>query len=197
MQTILSICLPTTYDRRNQFYKLLQEILRQINECGFSDIVEILIDEDAKFKSIGQKRQDLLERATGTFVAGCDSDDWIAPTYILDIVTALINNPDTDHVGFNEYCSVNGKISYSIFSIRHNKWSEREIGYDQVRCANPKSVIRRTKALQAGYDDERHGEDRHFSERVTPLLLSEVFINKPLYHYIHISTNTNERFGIK
>lgn len=197
--TMLSIMLPTTTDRRSSFYELLKEICFQIKNLKpeFQQRIELLIDEDNKEKSIGQKRQDLLLRAKGTWVVGIDSDDMIAKTYLKDIVNALNANPLTDHVGFLESCSRNGVLSVSLFSIRYKKWAENIAGFDHIRCANPKSVIRRAKALQAGFNNIRFGEDRLFSERVTPLLRSEIFINKPLYIYRYVSSGHKERYGIK
>ena len=198
IQPLLSIILPTTIDRRLCFYRLLENILHQVNDhCHNTGEVEILIDEDDKQKSIGKKRQDLLEKATGTWVVGIDSDDQIATDYIESIINELRRNPNIDHVGFYENCNIDGAKSKSIFSIRHQKWDENAEGFDHIRCANPKSVIRRTKALQAGFEDSRFGEDRIFSEKVTPLLTSEIFIEKDLYYYIYNSTEHNYRYGIK
>ena len=195
--TLLTIMLPTTIDRREQFAKLLEEIKRQIVANKYEDIVEVIINEDNKEISIGNKRQELLEASSGKWVVGIDSDDWIAEDYLHDIVMALKNNPQIDHVGFLEDCDINGEKSLSIFSIRHKSWAENFDGYDHIRCANPKSVILREKALMIGFEDIRYKEDRVFSEAVTPLLKSEIFIGKPLYFYRHISTEHNERYGIK
>lgn len=197
IETLLTICLPTTVDRRPKFYNLLRELLEQIDFSHHAEKIEILIDEDAKEKTIGLKRQQLLERATGKFVVGIDSDDAVSPEYINQIMKAIEDNPDTDHVGFLERCSIDGVMSKSIFSIRHQKWAENTDGFDHIRCANPKSVIRRTIALEAGYKDLRYAEDIDFSERVTPLLKSEVFIDKQLYFYNHTSSEFSERYGIK
>jgi len=194
---LLSIMLPTTVDRRPKFYLLLAEVLRQVNSLNLQDEVEILIDEDKKEKSIGTKRQDLLKRSSGEWVVGIDSDDWISGDYIKEIFGAFVLSPTIDHVGFIELCNINGEVSRSVFSIQHCKWDESQYGYDHVRCANPKSVIRREKALMVGFDDCRYGEDRIFSEAVTPLLKSEVFIEKELYYYNHTSTDHNARYGIK
>lgn len=196
MTPLLSIMLPTTIDRRKTFYQLLELITKQINKLDASELVEILIDEDNKEKSIGKKRQDLLERATGKYVVGIDSDDSVSIDYLESILDVL-KNEDVDHVGFLEGCKINGESSTSIFSIRHKLWAENEDGYDHIRCANPKSVIKREKALLVGYEDMRYGEDRVFSEAVTPLLQSETFINKFLYNYNHTSTDHNIRYGIK
>lgn len=199
MNTILSIMLPTTIDRRSYFYELLEEICFQIKNLDpeFHKRIELVIDEDNKEKSIGRKRQDLLLRAKGTWVVAIDSDDSIAKTYLSDIINALDKRPNIDHVGFLESCSINGTVSKSIFSIRYKQWAENIDGFDHIRCANPKSVIRRDKALRVGFRDIRFGEDKLFSEKITPLLGSETFINKPLYIYRFISSNHKERFGIK
>jgi glycosyltransferase involved in cell wall biosynthesis len=194
---LLTIMLPTTIDRRKTFYPLLEEIKKQITKNKYEDIVEVIIDEDNKEKSIGKKRQDLLEKARGKYVVGIDSDDWIAEDYLDCIITSLKENPSIDHVGFLEDCDIDGDKSISIFSIRNKFWAENQDGYDHIRCANPKSVILREKALQVGYEDSRYGEDRVFSEAVTSLLTSEVFIEKPLYLYRYKSTPHNERYGIK
>ena len=195
--TLLTIMLPTTIDRREQFAKLLEEIKRQIVANKYEDIVEVVINEDNKEISIGKKRQELLEASSGKWVVGIDSDDWISEDYLHDIVMALKNNTQIDHVGFLEDCDINGEKSLSIFSIRHKHWAENFDGYDHIRCANPKSVILREKALMVGFEDSRFGEDRIFSEAVTSLLTSEIFIEKSLYLYRHISTEHNERYGIK
>jgi len=187
--------IPTTVDRKPLFEKLILELWRQVFEYGMIHEVDIIFEEDNKEMSVGKKRQKLLERANGIFVVGFDSDDWPAETYILDIILALRENPFTDHVGFIESCDIDGQKSTSIFSIKHKSWDDYEIGYDQVRCANPKSVIRRTKAIQVGYEDLRFGEDRIFSEKVTPILEAEIFIEKPLYYYRHNSKETNDRYG--
>lgn len=195
---ILTIMIPTTIDRDEMCEKLIAELVYQMAEMRFelNKEVEIISIRDNKEISVGLKRQRLLEMAKGTWVVGFDSDDFPAPTYIQDIVTSLRSNIDVDHVGFIEDCDIDGQKSKSIFSIKHKSWDDKEEGYDQVRCANPKSVIRRTKALQVGYQDLRWGEDRIFSEAVTPLLESEVFINKPLYQYRYKSIPNENRYGL-
>lgn len=194
-----TIMIPTTVDRDELYEKLCEELFNQVAEMrlNLNEHIEIIGQRDNKEISVGLKRQQLLDRAKGLFVSGFDSDDWPNPDYIHDIWNVLYTHREViDHVGFIEDCDIDGVKSRSIFSIKHKSWDEMEEGYDQVRCANPKSVIRRTKALQVGYKDMRWGEDRVFAEAVTPLLESEIFIEKPLYYYRHISSPSNERYGI-
>lgn len=197
-QPILTIMIPTTIDRDEMYEKLVAELVNQMAELRLelNKDIEIVSIRDNKEISVGLKRQRLLEMAKGIWVVGFDSDDFPHPDYIHDIWNVLYTKPNIDHVGFLEDCTIDGEKSLSIFSIRHKQWAENMDGYDHVRCANPKSVIRRTKALQVGYQDLRFGEDRIFSEAVTPLLDSEIFIDKPLYNYIHVSTSFNERYGV-
>jgi len=195
---ILTIMIPTTFDRRELFTKLCLFVYRQIFENNLYDEVELIWDEDNKEKSIGKKRQDLLERAKGKYIVGIDSDDWIADTYVIDIIDTIKNNEDVDHIGFYENCNINGEISKSIFSIEFKKWET--INNYHIRCANPKSVIKKTKALQIGFEDMRYEEDRIFSEKVTSILETEKFIDKELYFYISNRQlnliEHNKRYGI-
>jgi hypothetical protein len=195
--TLLSIMLPTTVDRRDTFVKLLSEIKRQIQNLKSGSKVEIIIDEDNKEKSIGKKRQDLLERAKGKYVVGIDSDDWISKDYLSSIIEALEKNPEVDHVGFTQHCDLDGLEAKTIFSSRYKKWESNKDGYDYVRSPGHLSVIKRDKALKAGYDDARYGEDKMFSDRVTPLIKSEVMIPKDLYFYRYKSEDHNKKYGIK
>ena len=195
-QPLLTIMIPTTVDRREQFNALFTELSGQVKDFCREGEVEIIYEEDNKEISVGKKRQILLERAQGVFVVGFDSDDFPHQDYVMEIVSSLrICNEDIDHIGFIENCNIDGMGSTSLFSIKHHKWAENVNGYDHIRCANPKSVIRRTKALQVGFEDMRWGEDTVFSEAVTPLLKGEIFIDKPLYNYIHKSSPYIERYG--
>ena len=196
----LSIMIPTTPDRRATFECIIQELHAQAAESRYEigKDFEIISIEDNREMSVGAKRQKLLEMAKGDFVVGIDSDDFIAPTYLQDIIGAIcLHGYGIDHVGFYERCNIDGQLSRSIFSIRHEKWGENIDGFDHVRCANPKSVIKRPIALRVGFEDLRYGEDRVFSDKVTPLLHVECFIEKELYYYNYVSTPHNERYGIK
>lgn len=192
---LLTITIPTTIDRRHLFYPLWLELSTQIYDNRLLHLVELIHEEDDKTMPVGAKRQLLLERARGKFVIGFDSDDWPAESYVFAITQAIYNNPDADHIGFYESCSFNGtNEKRSIFSIRYQKWQEDVDGM-HVRCANPKSAILREKALQVGFAPERFGEDRVFSEAVTPLLANEIFIDQDLYYYRYNEEPHDVKYG--
>ena len=95
----LSILVPTVPNRIDTFYlTLIKELLKQ---CNNRDDIEILGLFDNKKRSIGSKRQDLLNMANGEYLVFIDDDDDISPDYINDIMTSLYNNLDADCVVFD------------------------------------------------------------------------------------------------
>lgn len=189
---ILTICLATVENRAAIFALLYDEVLRQSEGRP----VEVLVACDAKQISIGKKRQNLIEQATGQYVVFIDDDDWIAPTYVEDILAALATNPDC--VGFEIQCTVNGKNpKRAIASMRYKVWGEGRDGYSFVRSTYHKTPCRREIALKAGFPDLRYGEDRIYSEGVIRHVRTEVFIKSVLYHYRFSTAETfQKKYGI-
>lgn len=192
MTPTLTIALPTVVCRAAQFAILHKEVLRQAE----GKPVEVLVACDNKEISIGKKRQNLLEQATGEWICYIDDDDWIATTYVDSILAALTKNPDC--VGFLIECTTNGRNQQkAIASMRYKAWAEHRDGYAHCRSPYQKTPIRRTLALQAGFPDMRYGEDRQYSERVTPLIKTEVFINGIVYYYrFRTAEKFHEKYGV-
>jgi glycosyltransferase involved in cell wall biosynthesis len=175
---VLSILLATVENRADLFAKLRAHLQAQAK--GRS--VELVIACDNKEISIGEKRQQLLERAAGDYVAFIDDDDWCSNDYIDRILHALERKPDC--VGFEISCTFNGGESQkAVTSIRYPAWSDNQDGYRFVRSIYHKSVIRRDLALQVGFPDLRYAEDKIFSEGIMKLVKTEVFIPHVLYFY--------------
>lgn len=191
-QPLLSILICTTYDRRRLFEKLYAELDRQSMGA-----VEILFEEDGKQISVGAKRQKLLRRATGEYIVFFDSDDWPFKNYIEEILTALEHRPDC--VGFLIHMTTNGKKDQTCcHSLQYKEWATNVDGYDYVRNTTHFNPVRRDLALQVGFKDMRFGEDRKYSDAVTKLCKTEVFINKKLFHYRYTTTMSHKRkYGIK
>src|ERR1700748_2713921 len=103
---ILSILIPSTIDRHNLLSKLLDELYKQINENDAHDRVEILTLIDNKEKPTGTKRNELYELAKGEWSVSIDSDDWVYPYYVKEILIASESNYDC--FGINGIMTVNG-----------------------------------------------------------------------------------------
>lgn len=189
---VLTICLPTVTNRCDLFAKLHAHILAQ---C-VGKPVEVIVACDAKEISIGKKRQNLLEQATGDWVVFIDDDDFVADNYVDAILAALTKNPDC--VGFLISCTTNGKRPVKAkASMCYKQWAENVDGYAHVRSPYQKTPIRRSIALQAGFPDLRYGEDRIYSKKVVALVKTEVFVDAVLYHYKFRSEPFDVKYGIK
>jgi len=170
--------------------KLLQNLVGILGEQTTDD-VEVLVEVDNKEITIGAKRNILLRRARGDYVAFVDDDDMISNDYISKILKAIETSPDC--------CAIEGEIDHIkriregkhfrrhrckqkfIHSIRYNKWFERDRVY--YRCPNHLNPIRREFAGQIMFPEKNQGEDKDFSTRILPLLKTEVFIEGIIYYY--------------
>lgn len=189
----LSILIATTIDRRSLFTRLYAEFIHQKKNHP----VEVLFEEDSKQLSIGAKRQKLLERATADYIVFFDSDDWPSGDYVESILNALESEPDC--VGMLIKMTTNGlKEQVCCHSLRYKEWKERVDGYDYVRNVTHFNPVRRELALSVGFKNIRFGEDRIYSDAVTKLCKTEVFINRPLFHYRYsTSVPHKKKYGIR
>lgn len=194
---ILSILIATTRDRREMFKKLYYEFFVQTKDLP----VEVLFEEDNKEISIGAKRQKLLLRAKGEYIVFFDSDDWPMEYYVSEILTALEKKPDC--VGFLIAMTTNGvRPQVCCHSFRYKVWKgdgkTKIDGYDYVRNVTHFNPCRRDLALQVGFEDRRYGEDEIYSNAVTQLCKTEVFINKKLFHYRYTNKIPHKlKYGFK
>lgn len=197
---LLSILIPTTIDRHEQFIKLKNEFKRQIIKNGFQNIVEIKWAQDNKEISVGAKRNNLYNSATGKYSVQWDSDDWVHPEAIKMIVKALHEEPDC--VTYKEHCTMDGEIKFSNFSHEYPDWNGEgnnvlSDGFHFQRTPFFKTPILTELCKKVGVADLRYSEDHDFAKRIKPLIHSEVHIEEFIYLYQHTSTEHKERYGIK
>ena len=160
---------------------LLAELNRQIIENGYEKDVEILVDDDDK-KFLGTKRKEMLSKAQGLFTCAIDDDDWISENYVRLIVEAIKNNPTVDNLKINGIITIDGENPKKwIISCHFEDWFEEEGVY--YRTPNHICPIKTELVRIAGFDEVAWGEDYPFSQRIKPLVKSEVEIEEPLYFY--------------
>lgn len=210
----LSILIPSTPDRKEDLQKLLecidkQEYVRKVDmydvdglKCErYWDIlcpIEVLVFEDAKIMTIGEKRELLYKHAKGTHSIQVDSDDLLAPNAIQLILEAIRSNPEIPVITFKERCMMNGEYKSSNHSIRYEKWMDNFDGYSYVRCPFYKDVIRTDIAKSVPFPRIRYNEDEQWSMAIKPLLTNEIHIDEELYYYNYEPNDSHaERYGIK
>jgi glycosyltransferase involved in cell wall biosynthesis len=177
----LSILTCTIPERANYLKRLSNLLTPQME----GKPVEFLIDPRPKHVPTGKKRNDLINQSSGAWVCFIDDDDWIAPTYIDDILKALESNPDC--VTFEGWYTENGRnrVDWVIklgerYEARHEKGK-----YMFFRYPNHLAVIRKSIANQVRFPEVWQGEDFAWATRIKDLNLikTSVHIPKHLYHY--------------
>ena len=178
----LSLLIPFTPDRNQYMVVLLREIRKQIGELNLWGQVEIVTKEDNYENSVGWKRNYLLDKAEGEYLAFIDSDDQISDDYIKTAFEGI--NRGADCCSLTGIITENGKNpKMFIHSILYDRWFEHEGVY--YRNTNHLNVVRSSIAKQMRFPDKNHGEDRDYSQQLldSGLLKTEHFINSITYFY--------------
>ncbi|HRB54711.1 MAG TPA: glycosyltransferase family A protein, partial [Bacteroidia bacterium] len=77
-----------------------------MNQYEFHAEVEILTDIDNGQKTIGQKRNELVEKSKGKYVAFIDDDDMVSPFYLKTVLPGC--KQDADCVGLMGQMTTDG-----------------------------------------------------------------------------------------
>lgn len=194
----LSILIATVIERAEQFSNLFNSLSYEINYYQLNDEVEIVSICDNKQMSIGSKRQQLLERASGEWIVFFDDDDIPAHNYCQLILNAITD--DIDCIGINGTMTTNGlnpqTWCHKFGEVwRDGKKNEEFTYYRPIIHFNP---VLKSKALQAGFKDMRYGEDQDYSNRLNKLLTKSNYISEPLFHYNYSNKQPHkQKYGIK
>jgi hypothetical protein len=192
-EMILSILVCTVLERIKIFKELREEFERQIGDLP----VEFLYEQDNKQISVGAKRQKLLNRSKGHYIVFFDDDDFPEPYYVSEIIQALETRPDC--LGYLIKMTTNGeREQVCCHSLRYPEWKTNIDGYDYVRNITHFNVCLREIAIAIGFPDKRFGEDQVYSNGVTALCQTEVFIDKFMFHYRYSSRVPHKKkYGIR
>lgn len=165
--------------------ELLARLLGMLNPQLTPD-VELLTSIDNGEKSIGTKRNELLDQSTGRYVCFIDDDDLVATDYVASMLGAIALDPNA--VGFRLRYSVDGTFDAdAIHSARNDKWETviRNGAKVYLRTPNHLNPVRREIAVKHRFPEINYSEDREFSQRIMPDITTEVFINRVIYQYLY------------
>lgn len=176
-QPLLSILIPSIPSRLAQLGELLTKLQSQIGEQP----VEVLALTDNRIRSVGLKRQALLDIATGRYVAFCDDDDDVSDNYIEALCAGCLRNRDI--VSFRQRAVINGVEGFIDFSLR-NKADESWRAGETVRRRPWHVCAWRAEIAREGiFTDKMFGEDADWTDQVVPLAKSESHIDDCLHTY--------------
>lgn len=192
----LSILICSLFNRASSLKRLLDILEKQTTSQ-----VEVLVIKDNGKMSVGSKRNSLLEKAQGQYICFVDDDDLVSEDYISKILAAIKTEPDCCGIeGLISLClrvrnkrrsTLTGRKQWMkgpriqrkfIHSIKYKTWFEKDHVY--YRCPNHLNPIKKELALQIGFPNIYTGEDKDYSQRLLPLLKTEVYIEKPIYFYL-------------
>lgn len=196
MSIKLSVLVPTVPSRIDFFYpRIIKELLRQTED---RNDVEILGLFDNKKRSIGAKRQSMLDIINGEYVVFIDDDDRISDSYIATIMDAIYQNPDTDCIVFDcIYCPVDNGSREKLCKYGVEFEYGDINGGDEWRGKPAHTMVYKTSiAKQEKYSDMNHGEDIDWVKRACSRIKQQTRIDKVLYYYDSRYLTTSESVGL-
>lgn len=185
----LSILIPLIKKHDRFFTVLRTQLASQI--LPYAGDIEVLVD-DSEYDTIGEKRNRLLERATGEYLCFFDSDDKPSPTYIESIMKGIEYNVDC--------CSLKGVITwdgenpeYFEHSIMYNEYKTVPASFDKgeiryERFPNHLNVIKASIAKQFSFPEKNFSEDTEWAVKIhkSGLLEIEHYIPEVIYYYLYV-----------
>jgi len=180
-----------TIPKRADFLKRLMGVLDpQIAGCN--EFIEVIINDDPVM-SIGAKRNWLLQRAKGKYIAFIDDDDLVSETYVLNMLIGIDKGVDC--------CSLIGIITDDgknprVFhhSIKHSRYEtvSDPSGFSDImylRYPNHLNCIRADIAKMFTFPETNHGEDTDWATQIhhSGLLMTEHEIPETMYYYLYRS----------
>lgn len=178
----LSILILSLHSRKEYLDRLL-EILRQQT----TEDVEVLTEIDDGKLSIGDKRNRLLDKATGEYICYLDDDDLISSDYVQKILKAIESKPDC--VGIHLLHFHDGSlVGFTYHSLRYSSWFEVKdtvVGFMRYyRNPNHLNPVKREIAIKCSFPNTSWGEDRDYSKNILQYLKTEEYICEPIYYYL-------------
>ena len=177
----LSILICSLSSRQESLKLLRAALSKQLSNVHGSTRVEVLVEIDDGAMNVGLKRNILLQRAVGEYVAYIDDDDMVSDDYISSILKAIESGPDC--VGIQGIISVGQNKNLFTHSIQYGAWYTGSDGV-YYRTPNHLNPVRRVLALQIGFPSKsNYGEDLIYSRKLLPFLETEVCVEHPIYFY--------------
>jgi len=178
MHIELSILTPTIPSRKEQLSKLSEKIAKQSNDLA----VEHLSFADNRTRTIGAKRQALLDIARGEYIAFVDDDDDIEPDYVSEILLAIQQGPDV--ITFKQNSYYNGAFSKVVFGLNNRDEPFQPNGIT-LRAPWHVCVWKRELVKTCQFGESNYGEDIIWSRQARARIKTSLHIDKTLCTYRH------------
>jgi hypothetical protein len=177
-----SILVPTIASREQQLAALLASIREKAARLRPTLRIEFCIEYDNRETSVGNKRQRLLERASGKYMSFIDDDDQITDAYIEDVWETI--------QGGYHVMRLRGEAGRLTFthSVENKLSTPMAIGDVFVRPPNHLNPMLTDVAKLISFKDASRGEDLDWTIRLarTGFLKTEYASDPSRIHYIYM-----------
>ena len=176
--SILVPSIPSRFDRLVTLYRKLEILVGD-------HPVEILCCIDNKKRSIGLKRDTLVQAARGDYIAFVDDDDEISDDYVESILKAIEEGSDV--IVFKQHCTINDGNVFTVDFDVNNINEEATIVDDKWIDIKRKPFHicgwKREIAQKHRFPDASYGEDWYWCVRALADVHSQTKIDKHLHFY--------------
>lgn len=176
-----SIMIPTLVERMVTFDHLMESIKEKHSRICPDLKIEYCIARDNREKSIGNKRQALLQGAKGKYVSFVDDDDSLTDAYFEDALACI--------QGRYEVCRLRGQMAQYTFthSIENTLTSPMAHGQVFLRPPNHLNVMLGEVAKIVPFGDAVRGEDLDWTISLAKLgfFNKEYRSDESRIHYIY------------
>jgi glycosyltransferase involved in cell wall biosynthesis len=184
--TFLSILIPTIPGREPFLEELQENIYNQKFLLQAQGVhVELLLDVRDVGTTTGEKRNDLLKRASGKYVWEIDEDDWIHGNALQLLYEASKTDPDV--IGINGWMTTDGenRVDWEIRLGHEYKAIQRDGKEFYVRFPNHITPMKREHAIAVKFPHKTKGEDYEWALQIRDLglLKTQAIVKEPIYHY--------------
>ena len=183
MKPTLSILTPTIPGRERKLQALQRRIEEQIGEQA----VEHLILSDNRTRTIGAKRQALLDIARGQYIAFVDDDDDIADTYVAELLTAIETGADV--ITFRQQAIYNGLESEIHFGL-NNQDEAFNPGGVTLRAPWHICAWKRERVDECLFGESNYGEDKVWCLQARKRIRTGYHIDSVIHTYRHDAATT-------
>lgn len=140
------------------------------------------------YKTVGQKRNEMLGMATGDYVCFVDDDD-LVPEYYVDELLNAIHEHAPDVVGWWMRRYEDGILKgYHVHSVAVKHYETHSLGgyTEWLRPPTHLNAVKTELARDTAFPNRDKGEDVDYAMRLRSKLKKECFIDKCMYEYYFV-----------
>lgn len=191
---IFSILIASIPERLEKLNKLFKNLQNQIEINNLHEKVEVLALLDNKNRTVGSKRQALLEASEGRFIAYLDDDDIVSDNYVKEIINAAEQNLSVDVICFKQEARIEKDPPVPVYFGLQYENTEYTPGKPIYRKPFHICVWNTKIAKQVKFKDISFTEDWTWVEELCKIAKTQHIIDSTLHYYIYNSSTTTTKW---